>query len=197
MVLSLKKAAFAIFIVPVLLFAGADPFSPVIIDPTIQSYEGLFGRKLSVKFFVGDVIDKRANAPCDTFGMTRTGKNSSAPLISRVSFDALLKNSIQGTLRELSVLSDERIDALYVIDAEVLLFEITETNRGFGQEIKASLGFRVKIKRTGETEILRQFIITSEASRKALDTTKFAESVATNALINGMVRLLEDLSLVK
>jgi hypothetical protein len=174
-----------------------DLASPVFIDPTVQSYSGFFSRKLPAKFFVDEVIDKRSNAPSDTLGMTRTGKNSSAPLVTRLSPSALLKNSILGTFRELSVLSDERIDATYAVEAEMLLFEITETSKGFSQEIKAMVGFRVKIKRVADNELIRQFIITSEDSRKALDTTKFAQTVASNALISGLLRMVENLSWLK
>jgi hypothetical protein len=55
----------------------------------------------------------------------------------------------------------------------------------------------VKIKRIADNEVVRQFIITSEDTRKALDTTKYAETVASNALINGMIRLIQDLSSLK
>ena len=179
------------------LVSAEDRVAPVLIDPTIQNYDGIFSRKLSGKYFVDEVVDKRVNAPTDTLGMTRTGRNSSAPLVTRLGPSMLLKNSIQGMFRELSVLTDERIDATYAVQAEVLLFEIAETNKGLVQEIRAKLGLRVKIRRLADSEMVRQFIITSENARKALDTTKFAETVASNAIISGLIRLMEDVSSLK
>jgi hypothetical protein len=192
----LAQAFFSVclFAVPII---AEDLASPVFIDPTIQSYSGFFSRKLPAKFFVDKVIDKRPNAPSDTLGMTRTGKNSSAPIVTRLTPSALLENSIQGAFRELSVLTDERIDATYAVQAEMLLFEITEASKGISQEIKAMVGFRVKVIRVADNEQVRQFIITSEDSRKALDTTKFAQAVATNALIYGLLRTVENLSWLK
>jgi hypothetical protein len=192
----LVQAAFWVCLFAAPLIAE-DLTSPVFIDPTIQSYSGFFSRKLPAKFFVDEVIDKRANAPSDTLGLTRTGKNSSAPLVTRLTPSALLKNSFQGMFRELSVLSDERIDAAYAVQAEMLLFEITEKSKGISQEIKAMVGFRVKVMRVADNELVRQFIITSEDSRKALDTTKFAQTVASNALIYGLIRTVENLSWLK
>jgi hypothetical protein len=192
----IKRFLSAICFFQVLVNAG-DLTAPVFIDPTVQSYDGMFSRKLSAKYFVDDVKDKRANAPCDTLGMTRTGKKSSVPIITRLGPSELLKNSIQGMFRELSVLADERIDATYAVQAEALLFEITETNKGMMQEIKANLGFRVKIISVANNEVVSQFIITSEDARKALDTTKFAETVASNAIIYGLIRLMQDLSSLK
>jgi hypothetical protein len=196
MVTTFVEAAFAAFLVPAFLLAK-DLTAPVLIDPTIQSYDGLFSRKLSVKYFVDEVADNRPNAPTDTLGTTRTGRNTSAPLVTRLGPSTLLRNSIQGMFRDMSVLTDERIDATYAVQAEVLLFEITETNKGLLQEIKAALGYRVKIRRLADNEVVRQFIITSEDTRKALDTTKFAETVASNALMNGLIRLMQDLSSLK
>ena len=183
-------------LIPSLLHAE-DRTSPVFIDPTIQSYDGLFSHKLSTQFFVGEVIDKRADVPSDTLGMTRTGRNSSAPIVTRVTPAALLKNSIEGMLRELSALSTEKSGAAYMIQAEVLSFEIIETNKTFSQEIRAKLGFRVKIRSAANDELLKQFIITSEDVRKALDTTKFAETVASNAILTGLVNMLESLAWMK
>jgi hypothetical protein len=186
--------AFCLF--PALLHA-ADGTAPIIIDPTVQSYDGLFSRKLSVRFYVGEVIDMRQNAPSDTLGMTRTGRNSSAPLVTRLGPADLLKNSIQGMLRELSAFSEERASAAYVIQAEVLSLDILETSKMFSQEIRATLRFRVKIRNAANDELLKQFVITSENVRKALDTTKFAETVATNAIIVGLINLIDSLSLLK
>jgi hypothetical protein len=191
-----KILLLALCFFPALICAG-DLTAPVLIDPTVQSYDGLFSRKLSAKYFVDEVVDKRANAPSDTLGMTRTGRNSSAPIVTRLAPSMLLKNSLQGMFRELSVLTDERIDATYAVQAEVLLFEITETNKGLMQEIRAKLGFRVKIISMANYEVVRQFIITAEDARKAFDTTKFAKTVASNVIITGLMHVLESLSLLK
>jgi hypothetical protein len=191
-----NKLLLLLYFIPLLIYAE-DRTSLVFIDPTIQSYDGLFSRKLSVQFYVGEIIDKRANAPSETLGVTRTGRNSSAPIVTRVTPAALLKNSIEGMLRELTAFSKEKSGATYMIQVEVLSFEIIETSKTFSQEIRAKLAFRVKIRSAANDELLKQFIITSEDARKALDTTKFAGTVASNAILNGLVDMLESLSWLK
>jgi hypothetical protein len=192
----LKILAVTCFLFPTLLHAE-DRTLPVLIDPTVQSYDGLFSRKLSAKFFVGEVFDNRANPASDTLGMTRTGRKSSAPVVTRLSPPAVLKNSIQGMFRELAALSEERSGATYVVEAELHSFDIFETNHGLSQEIRAVLTFRVKIKNAATNDLVKQFVITSENTRKALDTTKFAETVATNAVISGLINMLESLTMLK
>ncbi len=192
----LKKAmvtiGFFLFIV-----LAKDQTAPVFIDPTIQSFEGLFSQKLQVKFFVGDILDKRQNAPTDTLGMTRTGRNVSAPIVTKLLPSSLLKNSIAGTLRELSAYSEERATAKYVIQAEVLTCDLVESNKVFSQEIRAIVKFRVKIRSAINDELLNQFVIVSENERSALDTTPFAEKVLTNAIISGMISMLQNLATYK
>jgi hypothetical protein len=99
--------------------------------------------------------------------------------------------------RELAALSEERSGATYVVEAELHSFDIFETNHGLSQEIRAVLTFRVKIRNAADNELVKQFVITSENTRKALDTTKFAETVATNAVISGLINMLESLTMLK
>jgi len=197
MVDALKFLWIAIWFFPALVYADDHAAAPVLIDPTIQSYDGLSSRKLSGSFFVDKVDDNRANAFSDTLGIFQSGKKNTVPVVTRLVPSDLLKNSIQGMLRELSVLSPERINAVYAIQAEVLLFEITEADKGMGHEVRAMFGFKVKIIRVASNEVIWQSIVTGEDSRKAFDAKKIAESVASNAVFNGILRLLQNLSSLK
>jgi len=190
----MKKAFILIGLLSVIILAK-DLKAPVRIDPTIQSFDGLFSQKLSVKFFVGEILDKRANAPTDTLGMTRTGRNIFAPIVTKLLPSSLLKNSIAGMLREVSAYSEDRAKAKYVIEGEVLFCDFIETSKVFSQEIRAIVKFRIKIRNAATDELVKQFVIASENERTAFDTTPFAEKVMTNALISGMVNILQDISM--
>ena len=168
--------------------------APVVIDPSIQNYRGLFSQKLVKKYVIGDVIDKRKNAGSDTVGATRTGRFVTSPLLCRPLPSAVLLNSLTGMFRELGVLAEEKSAADFQIDAELLDYTVEETNKVFSQQIKATVKFRVKVRTAASGALVNQFVITAEDARSALDTTPFAVKVAKNAMVSGLQNLLESLA---
>jgi|WetSurMetagenome_2_1015567.scaffolds.fasta_scaffold03038_5 hypothetical protein len=171
-----------------------EPGAPVQIDPSIQNYSKLFSRKLSKKFFVDDVLDKRINAGADSVGTTRTGRFEMSALICKPHPSAVLKNSLSGMFRELSALSEDKKDADFQIDAELLEFGVQETNKVFSQQIRTTIKFRVMIKAPATGILLNQFVIKAEDSRSAVDATPFAVTTARNAILSGLQDLLESLT---
>ncbi|HMD67239.1 MAG TPA: hypothetical protein VKF42_00070 [Chitinivibrionales bacterium] len=173
---------------------AAEAGAPVQIEPTIQDYAKLFTQKLSKKFFVGDVVDKRQNAGSDSVGATRTGRFEMSPLLCKPLPSAILQQSLAGMLRELGALAEDRNSADFLVDAELLEYGLEETNKVFSQQIKATLKFRVMIKTTESGALVNQFVIRAEDSRSAIDTTPFAVKVAANAMASGLQNLLESLA---
>jgi hypothetical protein len=187
-----RAIAVCIVLLSVASFA-VEPGAPVQIDPTIQNYSKLFVQKLSKKFFVGEVVDKRKNAGADSVGATRTGRFEMSSLLCKPLPSTLLGNSLAGMFRELGVLVEDKKDADFEVDAELLDFGLEETNKVFSQQIKATVKFRVMIKTAASGALVNQFVIRAEDSRSAMDTTPFAVKVAMNAVISGLQSLLESL----
>jgi hypothetical protein len=170
-----------------------DTGTPVVIDPGIQNYGGLFSQKLAKKFVIGDITDKRKNAGSDTVGATRTGRFVTSPLLCKPLPSAILLNSLAGMFRELGVLVEEKSAADFQIDAELLEYTVEEMNKVFSQQIKATIKFRVKVRTAASGALVNQFVIKSEDARSAVDTTPFAVKVATNAVVSALQNLLESL----
>jgi hypothetical protein len=172
---------------------AADIGAPVQIEPAIRDYSKLFSQKPSKKFVIGDVVDKRKNAGSDTLGSTRTGRFAMSALLCKPAPSTVLERSLAGMFRELGVLAEDKKNADFQIDAELLDYTIEETNKVFSQQIKATLKFRVKVLTAESGALVNQFVIRAEDSRSAVDTTPFAVRVATNAMISGLQNLLESL----
>ena len=185
-----------IFITLALFSAAAiaeDTGAPVVIDPSIQNYSGLFSQKLVKKYVIGEVIDKRKNAGSDTVGATRTGRFVTSPLLCKPLPTAVLLNSLTGMFRELGVLAEEKNAADFQIDAELLDYTVEETNKVFSQQIKATVKFRVKVRTAASGALVNQFVIKSEDARSAVDTTPFAVKVTKNAIVAALQNLLDSL----
>jgi hypothetical protein len=191
-----RSLVLKMFLVLALFFAAAvaeQAGAPVVIDPSIQNYRGLFSQKLVKKYGIGEVIDKRKNAGSDTIGATRTGRFVTSPLLCKPLPSAVLLNSLAGMFRELGVLAEEKNAADFQIGAELLSYTVEETNKVFSQQIKATVKFRVKVFTAASGSLVNQFVITAEDGRSALDTTPFAAKVAINAMVSGLQNLLESL----
>jgi hypothetical protein len=185
-----------IFVTLALFSAAAiaeDTGAPVVIDPSIQNYSGLFSQKLVKKYVIGDVIDKRKNAGSDTVGATRTGRFVTSPLLCKPLPTAVLLNSLTGMFRELGVLAEEKSAADFQIDVELLDYTVEEMNKVFSQQIKATVKFRVKVHTAASGALVNQFVIKAEDARSAMDTTPFAVKVAINAVVSALQNLLESL----
>jgi len=193
----MNAPAFRAIAVCIILFSAAsfasEPGAPVQIDPTIQNYSKLFVQKLSKKFVVGEVVDKRTNAGSDSVGATRTGRFEMSSLLCKPLPSTVLRNSLAGMFRELGVLTEDVKSADFRVDAELLEFGLEETNKVFSQQIKATVKFRIMIKTAESGALVNQFVIRAEDSRMAADTTPFAVKVAANAMISGLQNLLESL----
>lgn len=191
-------SAFRAIAVSMALFSAAslaaEAGAPVQIEPTIQNYSKLFTQKLSKKFFVGDVIDKRKNAGADSVGATRTGRFEMSPLRCKPLPSAILQQSLTGMFRELGALAEDGKGADFLVNAELLEYGLEETNKVFSQQIKATIKFRVMIKAAASGALVNQFVIRAEDSRSAMDTTPFAVKVAANAMVSGLQSLLESLA---
>jgi hypothetical protein len=174
--------------------SAKDMGAPVSMAPTIQDYSKLFSQKLSKKFAIGDIVDKRINFGSDSVGETRTGRFTMSALLCKPAPGAILQQSLAGMLRELGVLSEDKKDAEFQIDAELLDYSLEETNKVFSQQIKAIIKFRVIIHVAATGALVNQFVIRAEDSRAALDTTPFAARVATNAMISALQNLLESMA---
>ena len=174
--------------------SAKDMGAPVSMAPTIQDYSKLFSQKLSKKFAIGDIVDKRINFGSDSVGETRTGRFTMSALLCKPAPGAILQQSLAGMLRELGVLSEDKKDAEFQIDAELLDYSLEETNKVFSQQIKATIKVRVIIHAAATGALVNQFVIRAEDSRSALDTTPFAARTATNAMISALQNLLESLA---
>ncbi|HUI90717.1 MAG TPA: hypothetical protein VLX68_00580 [Chitinivibrionales bacterium] len=178
--------------------AIADNYGdPVVIDPSIQNFKGIFSQKLAKKYVIGVVTDKRLNIGSDTVGATRTGRFVTSPLVCKPLPSAVLLNSLAGMLRELGALAEDKGSADFQIDAELLSYTIEETNKVFSQQIKAAVKFRVKVFAASTGSLINQFVITAEDGRSAIDTTPFAAKVARNAMVSGLQNLLESLAAIQ
>ena len=167
--------------------------APVVIDPSIQNYSGLFSQKLVKKYVLGEVTDKRKNAGSDTVGTTRTGRFVTSPLLCRPVPTAVMLNSLTGMFRELGVLAEEKGAADFQIDVELLDCTVEEMNKVFSQQIKATLKIRVNVRTAASGALVNQFVIKSEDARSAVDTTPFAVKVTTNAVVTALQDLLDSL----
>jgi hypothetical protein len=187
-----SKIFFLLAFFSVAAFAG-ETGDPVVIDPSIQNYSGLFSQKLAKKYVIDEVIDKRKNAGSDTIGATRTGRFVTSPLLCRPLPTAVMLNSLTGMFRELGVLAEDKSAADFLIDVEVLECTVEEMNKVFSQQIKATLKFRVKVRTAASGALVNQFVIKSEDARSAVDTTPFAVKVTTNAVVAALQNLLDSL----
>jgi hypothetical protein len=174
--------------------SAKDMGAPVAIAPVIQDYSKLFSQKLLKKFAIGDIVDKRINFVADSVGETRAGRFTMSALMCKPAPGAILQQSLAGMLRELGVLAEDKKDAEFQIDAELLDYSLEETNKVFSQQIKATIKFRVFIHIAATGALVNQFVIRAEDSRSALDATPFAARVATNAMISALQNLLESLA---
>ncbi len=186
------RLSMVIALFPAILCAG-EIGAPVEIDPSIQNYSDLFTKKLTKKFIVGDVVDKRKNAGSDTVGATRTGRFTMSALLCNPLPSAILQRSLDGMFRELGALAEDKKSADFQVDAEMLELTVEETNKVFSQQIKARIKFRVKVRAAASGALVNQFVIRAENSRSALTTAPFAVTVARNAMVSGLQNLLESL----
>jgi hypothetical protein len=183
-----------ILVLSALQISAKDMGAPVAVEPVIQDYSKLFSQKLSKKFAIGDIVDKRTNFGADSIGETRTGRFAMSALMCKPAPGAILQLSISGMLREVGALAEDKTNAEFQIDAELLDYSLEETNKVFSQQIKATIKFRVIIHVAATGALVNQFVIRAEDSRSALDTTPFAVRVATNAMISALQNLLESLA---
>jgi hypothetical protein len=171
--------------------------APVVIDPGIQDFSGLFSQKLVKKYLIGDVVDKRKNADSDTVGATRTGRFVTSALLCRPLPVELLKDALRGALREAGALATDKSGADFLVEAELLEYTVEETNKVFSQQIKATVKFRVKVRTAESGALVNQFVIKAEDARSAVDTTPFAVKVAKNALVSALKNLLDSLMAIQ
>jgi len=174
-----------------------DLTKPIIIDPDVSQDTARFVQKITGLFYADTVIDKRNNAGSDSVGITRTGRNIYASLVCKNRPDTVLAKSFRKMFSDVSALAKTRDSAVFRIRAELLTFDIKETNKFLSQEMEATVKIGVTVKHAPNDSVVKQFSVTSQNVKKAIDTTRYAQNVLQQALRDCLQNILQTISQCK
>lgn len=161
------------------------------IKPEFTAFDSLPSIKTNLRYKVVSVRDtssERENK--GIVGLTKISRKKSASIICKESPSTIFKKSLEGMLKSKGVATEESDSNTILIEIVILDFSIKESEKKFTQSMDANIEFELIIKYNNDTPE-RKFIIKSQNTKSALDTTKHAESVLRGALKDALQEIIK------
>lgn len=167
---------FCMVLVPAVLYAGTKK-DKYVINPTVNSFDSFPSYSDSKRWFVGSVENKVTGLDSSIIGYTRTGIKTSAPVICSPSLEEVLRNSLFNLFTDKKVASLDISAADFLIKVKILDFSLIEKNSFLTQTINVKIKLEVTRVDPLDTNRVLRFVVDSENSQTALDTSNYAESI--------------------
>ncbi len=176
---------FVIILVPGILSAGTKK-EKYIINPTVSSFDSFPSFTNTKRWFVGSVENLVTGQNSGIIGYTRTGIKTKAPVICSPSIEKVFRNSLFNLFTYKKVVSLDVSAADFLIRVKILDFSLMEKNSFLSQTINAKIKLEVtQVDPLDTTRILR-FIVDSENTQTALDTSNYAESITRDVFTSAL-----------
>lgn len=181
----LKRIISLIFGLAIFFLMSCGSSKPVTVNPILEesAYSEISCLEISQKFYVVGIRDKRGYASPENIGFTQTGlSNKKTSILSDPVPTEVLKKSLSQLLNECESLAAEQVNAQFLLNINLLSFQITEVTKAFSETITASIEYEVVVLDQHSDKRIGRFTVEATDSEKAIDTSKFAGQVAKNAL---------------
>jgi hypothetical protein len=171
---------------------AAEGQEPVVIDPTVTSYDSIPQVQIEQRFRVGRVIDSSSLGEKRRVGTTRV-RAEQVPVVLVAEPAAVIENSFAGLLRKRGLAADRPDTLNYVLNIVIRDFSLTETSRFMRQTMDGAISMEVSVAVGVGYKPIRTFKVQSHYQRTAFDTTRHAEAVARSVLATAMAEVLKSL----
>lgn len=161
---------------PGILTAGVKK-EKYLIDPTVHNFDSFPSFSTTNRWFVSTVENLVAGQDSGIIGYTRTGIKTKAPIICNPTLEEAFRNSLFKMFTSKSAVSFDASSANFLIRVKILNFSLLEKNSFLTQTINARIKLEVTMVDPMDTNRVRKFIVDSENSQTALDTSNYAESI--------------------
>lgn len=176
---------FFIILVPGILSAGTKK-EKFLINPTVNSFDSFPFFSNSKRWFVGSVENLVTGQDSGIIGYTRTGIKTKAPVICSPSLEKVFRSSLFNLFNDKKVVSLDASAADFLIRVKILDFSLMEINSFLTQTINAKIKLEVtQVDPLDTTRVLR-FVVDSENSQTALDTSNYAESIIRDVFTSAL-----------
>jgi hypothetical protein len=189
----MKKLLFAALVFPVLCAFPAlgndDLTPPILVDPTITAFDGLYELKSRKKVAVGEVT---APGIDPIIGLTRTGRRTHSQLVSVPEVAVALRHSLAGAFAAQGALADS--GANFLVTVEVTEFKLDEITKTATQTMVVLFKIDVAVRDPKDPERwIRNFKIESSGEYPARDATKRAAPATRDAVKMAIDQILKRL----
>lgn len=168
----LRNILLPLFLVSTTICAKKN--APIRISPIFTQHDSISVQSpLKICIKTVSMADSIKKLP---LGMTRTGRKTTAQLISEPSTDTIIYKSLAGFLSNKKLLSPED-SADIILNLTILNARITEITKGLTQTMTTELAIEVLLDGNQDSTQIKKYIIEAKNSREALDTTKLAEDI--------------------
>lgn len=176
---------FFIILVPGILSAGTKK-EKYLINPTVNSFDSFPSFSNSKRWFVGSVENLVTGQDSGIIGYTRTGIKTKAPVICSLSLEEVFRNSLFNLFNDKKVVSLDASAANFLIRVKILDFSLMEKNSFLTQTINAKIKLEItQVDPLNTTRVLK-FVVDSENSQTALDTSNYAESITRDVFTSAL-----------
>jgi len=163
-------------LIPGVLLAGTKK-DKYVINPTVNRFDSFPSFSNSKKWFVGSVEKNVPGLDSSIIGYTRTGIKTNAPVICSPSLEEVFRNSLFNLFTNKKAVSLDASAADFLVRVKILDFSLIEKNSFLTQTINAKIKLEVTQVDPLDTNRVLKFIVDSENSQTALDTSNYAESI--------------------
>jgi hypothetical protein len=148
-----------------------------IINPTVNSFDSFPSFSNQNRWFVGSVENLVSGQDSGIIGYTRTGVKTKAPVICSPTLEEVFRISLFNLFNNKKVVSLDASAADFLIRIKILDFSLVEKNSFLTQTINAKIKLEITQVDPLDTNRVRRFVVYSENSQTALDTSNYAESI--------------------
>ncbi|NLL12637.1 MAG: hypothetical protein GX267_04465 [Fibrobacter sp.] len=184
---------FCIILVPGILSAGTKK-DRYIINPTVSSFDSFPSFPNAKRWFVGSVENLVTGQDSGIIGYTRTGIKTKAPVICSPSLEKVFRNSLFNLFSDKKVVSLDASAADFLIRVKILDFYLIEKSSFLTQTINAKIKLEVTQVDPFDTTRVLKFVVDSENSQTALDTSNYAESITRDILSSALKEIWKTLN---
>ena len=179
----------------VLFQPAAKEVQPIAIDPTVSSFDSIQAGRNSHFYCiesVEDTVQKRATE--GIVGYTRVRRKKMAPIISAPLPPLAVKQSLEALLKDKQFDAASAEEAEFHIKIRVFEFSLKEVSDKLPQNMEAKIALELIIIDNNDKTPAGKFVIRSQNSKSAVDTSKYAEEIMRGALESALAEIFQILS---
>lgn len=160
-----------------------------VIDPTVHNFDSFPSFSNSNRYYVSSVENLVAGQDSGLIGYTRTGVKTKAPIISTPLLEESFRNSVFNMFTSKNSISLDASTANYLMRVKIVNFSIQEKNSFLTQTINAKIKLEVTLIDPLDSNRVRRFMVDSENSQSALDTSNYAESITRDIFSTALMEI--------